>query len=78
MIVTVYTRPGCHLCEKAISAMAGTGVPFEEVDISRDPFLEREFGIFVPVVQVDGKTIYEAGMDAGALPGLLEEQLHRP
>lgn len=70
-MITVYSRPNCHLCERAVAALVEMRVHFSEVDISKDPFLEKEFGIFVPVIQRDGKTIFEAGMDPRELPTLI-------
>lgn len=73
-MITVFTRPKCHLCEEALTVLLQNGIAFTEIDISKDAALEREFGIFVPVVQVDGKTIFEAGMDPTALPVLLRDE----
>ena len=56
--VTVYTRPGCHLCEEArvvIEQVCGErGEAFAEVSIVGDPDLERRFGEEIPVTFVDG------------------------
>jgi glutaredoxin len=62
--LTLYSRPGCHLCEdmKAILARVtndrsrgGPSVTIEEIDISTDPVLERRYGLEIPVLLVDGK-----------------------
>ena len=49
--VTLYTRPGCHLCDDARAALQRVGHPFEEVDIESDDELlrERAAGLGVPV-----------------------------
>jgi glutaredoxin len=56
--VTVYTRPGCHLCEDALEVVArvcgDVGTSYEEVDITTDPDLQRRYGEQVPVTLVDG------------------------
>lgn len=56
--VTLYTRPGCHLCEQArevIEAVcAESGEEHVEVDITTDPELERRYGHEIPVTLVDG------------------------
>jgi len=56
--LTLYTRPGCHLCEdaKAIVARVAeeTGVGWSEIDISGDPELEDEYGLRIPVLLLDG------------------------
>ena len=59
--LTLYTRPGCHLCEdmKAVIDRAIRGVPTtcEEVDISKDPTLEQRYGMQIPVLLVNGRKI---------------------
>jgi len=57
--ITLYTRPGCHLCDDARAVIEGVcaelGESFEEVDISADDELEDRFGEDVPVTFVDGR-----------------------
>ena len=57
--VTVYTRPGCHLCEVALEVVAQvcaeTGEAYTQVDITTDPELEDEYGEEIPVTLVDGR-----------------------
>ncbi|CAM3637016.1 glutaredoxin family protein [Nocardioides zeicaulis] len=57
--VTLYTRPGCHLCDDARAVVervcADLGESFEEVDITADDDLEDRFGEEVPVTFVDGR-----------------------
>ncbi|RYB93584.1 glutaredoxin family protein [Nocardioides oleivorans] len=57
--VTLYSRPGCHLCDDARAVIArvcaDVGETFEEVDIESDDGLEDRFGEEVPVTFVDGK-----------------------
>ena len=57
--VTVYTRPGCHLCEQALAVVArvcaDVGERYTEVNIDEDPELTRRFGEEVPVTFVDGR-----------------------
>ena len=59
MVLTLYSRPGCHLCDemKAVVARVATAVPLalEEIDISTDPALEARYGLEIPVLLVDGK-----------------------
>jgi len=69
--VTLYGKPGCCLCDdaKAVVAAVRTEVPFEleEVDISLDPRLHREYGERIPVLDVDGVEAFELGVDEGSL-----------
>ena len=61
MTLTIYSRPGCHLCDvmkatiEPIAAEAGVAV--EEVDVSGDPQLEARYGLEIPVLMVDGTKI---------------------
>ncbi len=57
--VTVYTRPGCHLCEEALAVVAKVcadlGEAYDEVSIDDDADLTQRFGEEIPVTFVDGK-----------------------
>ena len=57
--VTLYSRPGCHLCEAAREVVTRVcddlGETWAEVDIESDPDLEDRFGEEVPVTFVDGR-----------------------
>ncbi len=57
--ITLYTRPGCHLCDAAREVVArvcaDVGESFDEVDITTDDELEDRFGEDVPVTFVDGR-----------------------
>lgn len=57
--VTLYTRPGCHLCENAREVVdrvcRDLGEAFTEVSIDDDPELRRRFGEEIPVTYVDGR-----------------------
>ncbi|MCF2528433.1 glutaredoxin family protein [Yinghuangia soli] len=58
-LVTMLSRPGCHLCDDAraviVRVTAELGVAFEEVDITTDPELEEEYREQIPVTFVDGR-----------------------
>jgi glutaredoxin len=55
--VTLYTRPGCHLCDDARAVVAAVcaeqGESFTEIDIDGDPELTRRYGEEIPVTLVD-------------------------
>ncbi|MEV0290846.1 glutaredoxin family protein [Kribbella sp. NPDC050820] len=57
--VTLYGKPGCHLCDDAramIQAVcAELGVDWSEIDITQDDRLLTEYGEQIPVTFVDGK-----------------------
>ena len=73
--VVLYTRPGCHLCDVAretvLSLRSRLGFAFDEVDIEADEELELEYGIRIPVVEIDGEEAFEVTVD----PIQLEERL---
>ena len=57
--LTLFTRPGCHLCDVAKEAIERvsrqTGEAWREIDITTDPALEDEYGLRIPVVMLDGR-----------------------
>jgi hypothetical protein len=62
IVVTLYGRAGCHLCDLAESpaarAVAATsGAIFRHVDIDTDDDLRARYGLRIPVVtaRVDGE-----------------------
>jgi hypothetical protein len=59
MILTVYSRPGCHLCDDMMSVIERvarrTAVTVEVIDISTDAELEARYGLEIPVLTVNGK-----------------------
>jgi glutaredoxin len=69
--VTMYSRRRCGLCDEARRAMEAAGVPFEEVLIDGDDDLERDYGLRVPVVLVDGVERFEIEVDPAELRALL-------
>ncbi len=62
-IVTVFGKPGCHLCEEAKAAVERVrgrrSFDLREVDVSLDPSLHREYGERIPVLALDGEELFE-------------------
>ena len=73
MKLTLYTRPGCHLCEEmkaAIRRVQGqVTCELAEVDISLDETLQQRYGRHIPVLLADG---VEAARTRIGLAELLE------
>jgi glutaredoxin len=73
--VILYTRPGCHLCDVAretvLSLRERLGFDFAEVDIEADEELELEYGIRIPVVEIDGEERFEISVDPAELTRLV-------
>jgi hypothetical protein len=75
--VTLYTRPGCHLCDEArqaILALRDELAPFEfsEVNIEQDDELRARYLERIPVVAVDGELLCELGLDLDLLRARLD------
>jgi hypothetical protein len=51
MQLSLYTKPGCHLCEEALAALAVVGVTARQVDISGQTDLQARYGMHIPVLQ---------------------------
>ncbi len=77
--LTLYGKPGCHLCEEArrvaLDVQAAGTTPFElvEIDVSLDARLNRAYGERIPVLDVCGEEAFEYRVDAEELKKLLAE-----
>lgn len=73
--VTLYTRPGCHLCDDARAALlrVRSRFPFAlmEVDITSDDALHRRYLVRIPVVCLDGEELFEYHVDEAVLEARL-------
>jgi hypothetical protein len=69
--VTLYGKPGCHLCDdaRAVVVRVRADHPFElrEVDVSLDPELFRAYGERIPVLELDGEELFEYFVDEADL-----------
>jgi glutaredoxin len=74
-VITLYGRPGCHLCDEAREALlrVRAHVPFtlREVDIEGDDDLLRRYLERIPVVSLDGEELFDFHVDEEALRGRL-------
>ncbi len=74
--VTLYGRPGCHLCDDARAALerVRARVPFalEERDITADDELHRAYLVRIPVVCLDGEELFEYHVDEAVLAQRLQ------
>jgi hypothetical protein len=78
--VTLYTRPGCHLCDEARQAILGLRdelPPFElrEVNIDQDEGLLASYLERIPVVAVDGEVVAELELKLDVLRAKLDTVL---
>ncbi|MGH2961447.1 MAG: glutaredoxin family protein [Solirubrobacterales bacterium] len=75
--VTLYTRPGCHLCDEArarLEELRGGGRGFElaEVNIEEDERLHARYLERIPVVEIGGRIVSELVLDEGAVRSELD------
>ncbi len=70
-VVTLYGRPGCHLCDEAreqlLALAAGARFELREVDIESDDRLLAAYLERIPVVEVDGREVSELVLDRDAV-----------
>ena len=73
--VTLYGRPGCHLCDDALAALerVRARVPFalRTVNIEDDDALLRAYLERIPVVSLDGEEVYDYFVDEADLEARL-------
>jgi len=62
-LITVYSKPDCHLCEEAIATLRTLQqelvFDIEEIDISSDDRLLRAYFERIPVIALDGEELSE-------------------
>jgi glutaredoxin len=70
-VVTLYGKPGCHLCEQARAVVRSVqderAFELEEVDVSLDAALYRRYGERIPVLALEGEELFEYVVDGDAL-----------
>ena len=62
MRLTIYSKPGCHLCDemkslvrRVLARYADARITIDEIDISTDRELAERYGLEIPVLMIDGK-----------------------
>lgn len=77
-MLTMYSRRRCGLCDEAraviLEHLRKRDFDFEEIFIDGDLELERDYGLRVPVVLVNGTEEFETQVEAD----LLAQALDRP
>jgi glutaredoxin len=75
--VTLYTRPGCHLCEEAKAQIAPllqrVGVALREVNIDEDAALRERYNVDVPVIFLGLRKVAKHRVDVKQFRRQLEE-----
>lgn len=75
--VTLYTRPGCHLCKDAKEAILPVlhefGAELREVNIEEDAVLEGRYGLDIPVIFIGARKAAKHRVDIKQFRRQLEE-----
>jgi glutaredoxin len=70
-VVTIYSKPDCHLCAEAQRVLRRLqpelGFELSEVDITADDALHRAYFERIPVVAVAGEELFEYFVEEEAL-----------
>jgi len=77
--LTIYSKPGCHLCDemKALVQRTIAGRPnilLDEIDISSDRDLLERYGLEIPVLTIDGRKAAKYRVSEEGLRRTLEGQ----
>ena len=78
--VTLYTRPGCHLCDDAKAAiqplLKDFGVSLTEINIDTDAELKKRYDWDVPVIFIGKKKAAKHRVDVDQFRRQLQEAAH--
>ena len=73
--VTLYSRPGCHLCDDARAALARVReraqFALEERNIEDDDALHARYLERIPVIALDGEELFDYFVDEETLERLI-------
>jgi glutaredoxin len=76
--ITVYSRPGCHLCADAMAALRALQGELDfsltERDIDGDAALQRAYFERIPVISLDGEELSDYFIDESLLRERLESR----
>jgi hypothetical protein len=77
VILDLYSRRCCHLCDDMIAALSALqgrfGFELRVVDVDGDPALERRYGEHVPLLAHAGRELCRHVLDAAAVTAYLAE-----
>ncbi len=80
-VVTLYTRPGCHLCAAARRELLAAGhtdsYDLAEIDIDLDPALLARYGWDIPVVAINGVVVFKHRLSAADFRHELQRRMEK-
>jgi len=75
MIITLYSKPGCHLCEEVRALLdelaPERGFSIDEINIETSDGLFERYRYEIPVVLIDGREIARGKVDERELTDAL-------
>ena len=83
MRLTIYSKPGCHLCDEMKDLVRATianqaDISIEEIDISTSHELLERYGLEIPVLMIDGRKAAKYRITREELKRLIEGRQSRP
>ncbi len=80
MRLTIYSKPGCHLCDdmkslvhRVIARHSGhLSIALDEIDISGDRELLDRYALEIPVLLIDGKKVAKYRVSEAELTQMLD------
>jgi glutaredoxin len=73
MKVVLFTRRGCHLCERVEDLLACHAPEAEIIDVDASPDQAARYGLRLPVLQIDGVDVLEGRIDEALLVAALQK-----
>jgi glutaredoxin len=73
MKVVLFTRRGCHLCERVEDLLALHSPDAVIIDVDASPDHAARYGLRVPVLQIDGVDVLEGRIDEASLVAGLQK-----
>jgi thiol-disulfide isomerase/thioredoxin len=77
--LTIYSKPGCHLCDemkslvhRVVAQHSNEPIAVDEIDISSDPDLLDRYGLEIPVLLIDGKKAAKYRVSEEALRRMID------
>ena len=62
-LVTIYSKPGCHLCDVAKANILASGchaeIIIEEVNIETDAALKEKYQYDIPIILINGIKVFK-------------------
>ena len=68
MRFSLYSRPGCGLCEEMLTELAAlpalSDIAVDVIDVDREPAAKARYGHKIPVLLLDGELVCHGHLDS--------------